>query len=155
VALITVDGGSWWSPTGEFLQAGVHETNDPDLIEAALADSTQLDWLTVTEPEVEQYAAQLREQRRGAVMIQDALPADPQTPGPLTSADLDPEKIADSLACPLCEGRTFRTRAALVSHRRNAHPELDPGSGAPKTVEDGSFSAQVEAAPPLPPQVQQ
>ena len=72
---------------------------------------------------------------RGATLVVDATgpPDEPDHRGPMTLADIEPKT---DFACAVCtdEGRekTFTTQAALMSHRRARHPDLDPSTGQPK-----------------------
>lgn len=156
MARIHVDGGgSWWPSNGKLMRSGVYETSDPALIEEAITESLTNPALSVLESPEETLARGVHEATpagkpspdeprpnasASTTAIELTPPQDPS--GQLTSDDLKPGETG-KLRCSICaDGREFATQAALVSHRRNKHKDLDPSTGeplppAPETVPAG------------------
>jgi hypothetical protein len=144
VAQIVIDGGSWWcrepEPAGKLMKAGVYETNDAAVIQAA--NDAGLDWVRVVPGD--SLPVNGSEQAGPPIQVVDAKPADDGAEsGPMTLGDIK----APNLVCSICAENGTRTQpfantAALNSHRRSRHPELDPATGL---VRDG-----VDKRPDLP-----
>lgn len=117
--LIIVEPPGTFGTSYHFLKAGRHWTDDPELIRAV--QDSDLDWVYIVE------SPELDEQRAGETpsraIISTSTPQDES--GRLTSADVDPAKIAATLACPHC-AKPFRNKAALASHVRARHAAIQP-----------------------------
>lgn len=134
MAFIIVDSGSYWAatpaPTGTLLRAGTHETNDPNLIDEILLLGNELPHVHVLDASITAEAGADGGEPHTEVIV-EATPQDRS--GKLTKADLKPEVIKEMLVCNICnDGRSFGSAAALSSHRRSRHPEVDPSSGLPR-----------------------
>ena len=125
-ARITVEHGSWFSTSGGLLTAGVHETDNRELIDEARQYAP--DWVDVEDLEEE---ALIEAFRSGTQKVVEGSPTAPDSPagGPLTTADLERKDFG----CAACGKTDITTQAALMSHRRSKHPDLDPRTGEPKT----------------------
>lgn len=139
MATILIEGEGSWAPAKPsqiMLRSGVYETDDPVLIQQAL--DCGLTWVEVRFTPDEERArldapASTQPEPPPVRQIIDATNPgrpDPQTGGAMTTADLKP--VASDFLCPLCPEKKITSKAALMSHRRGKHPDVEPATGEPK-----------------------